>query len=416
MKNKFLITGIIGLISTAAFAQKNELATAKKEFGTYETARNQKLLAATANTSLNTAKASIDKAAANEKTATLPETYALKALIYGGLSYRDTVPATSAPFYTTGVEALKKAKETDTKGEQKEVIKQAEQYLGIYSLNKGVREYSTKQYDDAYKSFDFYRSLNPEDTTAIYYTGLAAINMKNYPSAIDHFKKLTTTKFSKNQTVYSDLSNIYLENKDTTNALSILNEAVTKFPNNADLRSREIEIALQQGKATEIVEKINSAITNDPKNKALYYYSGIAYQGIAGAEDKKIASTKDAAAKAASLKIKSENNAKAVAMFKKAVELDPNFKSAVVSLSDALMAPIADEYNAANKLPASKQKEYVAAIAKVNAQADAIKPDLLKAVELDPKSISALTNLRNYYIIKKDNVKATELSNKIKAL
>ncbi|MBS7563115.1 hypothetical protein KHS38_01745 [Mucilaginibacter sp. Bleaf8] len=416
MKIKFLITGALSLASVTVFAQKGELDNAQKEFGSYETARGQQALASVAKTSITNAKTSIDKAAANEKTATMPRTYALKAAIYGAMAYQDTVVSTSAPLYTAGVEALQKAKEADKSGEFKSLTDAANQYLGVYSLNKGVREFQGKQFEDAYKSFDFYRSINPEDTTAILYTGLAAVNTKNYPVAINNYKKLLTTKYSKNEGVYGDLSSIYLETKDTTNALSTLTEGVSKYPSSAALRSREIELGLTMGKQAEILDKIQGAIANDPKNKFLYYYAGIAYVGSANGVDKKLKQTKAATEVASLQKQKNDNLAKATDMFKKSLEIDPNYAPAAVSLSDALITPIVDEFNAANKLPTSKAKEYAAAMAKVNTQLDAIKPQLLKAVELDPKSASALTNLRNYYLVKKDNVKATELSKKINAL
>jgi len=94
-----------------------------------------------------------------------------------------------------------------------------------------------------------------------------------------------------------------------------------------------------------------------------------------------------------------------------------------MNLGYVLMRPALDIYNAANKLPSNKQKEYDAAILKSNAQLDLAKPYLQKAVDLNPKSIDALTNLRNYYRAKTDQAhaaenkaKAAELKQKIDAL
>ncbi|WP_158828421.1 tetratricopeptide repeat protein [Mucilaginibacter lacusdianchii] len=416
MKIKFLITGALSIASVAAFAQKGELDNAQTEYGKFETARGQKMTEALAKTSLTNAKTAIDKAAANEKTATMPRTYALKSVIYGAMAYQDTVASTSEPIYTAAAEALQKAKDADKSNEFKTYTDAAGQYLGIYSLNRGAKQYQSGNYDLAYKSFDYYRNLNPEDTTAILYTGLAAVNSKNYPVAITHYKKLLTTKYSKNEGVYNDLSNIYLTNRDTANAMSTLTEGVSKYPSSASLRSREIELALTTGKQAEIIEKIQSAISNSPNDKFLHYYLGLSYIGVGNGVDAKIKKTKDAATLATLQKQKAEAMNKAAAALKKSVELDSNYAPAAVSLTDALISPVVDDYNAANKLPANKAKEYAAAMAKVNTQMDTIKPYLLKAVELDPKSASALTNLRNYYLVKKDNVKAAELNKKISAL
>jgi hypothetical protein len=416
MKVKFLMAGALGLFSVSVMAQKGELNTAQTEYDKYETLRQSKAMAATARTSINTAKASIDKASANEKTATLPQTYALKGAIYSALAYNDTVATTSMPLYTTAAEAVKKAKEADTKGEYKKLVDASNQYLAYYQLNKGVRDFQAKNYDEAYKAFDFYRNVYPEDTTAIYYTGLAAVNAKNYPVGIAQYKKLVTTNYSRRADIYSDLSNLYLMTKDTAAALSAVTEGVSKFPTSAALRGREVEIALQQGKQAEFLDKIQAAVANDPKNKTLYFYSGIAYGKMADAKDQVAKNGKDPAAKAAAVKARDEYSAKAAEAYAKAVEIDPDYFEANLNLGYVLMSSAVEDYNTANKLPVSKQKEYTALQAKANASADKAKPYLDKAVALDPKSVNALGNLRNYYIIKKDVARGAEIKKRIDAI
>ncbi|WP_342644319.1 hypothetical protein [Mucilaginibacter sp. CSA2-8R] len=416
MKIKFLIAGTLSLFSATVFAQKSELNTAQTEYDKYETFRQNKAMASMAGTSINTAKTSIDKASADSKTGAMAQTFALKSAIYGALAYNDTVATTSTPLYNTSLEAMKKAKELDTKGEYKKLTDAANQYLAYHQLNRGVKEFQGKNYEQAYKAFDFYRSAYPEDTTAIYYTGLAAVNAKNIPVAINNYKKLVTTNYSRRADIYADLSNLYLMSKDTTGALNVVSEGVGKFPNNATLRGREVEIALQQGKQAEFVDKIEAAIANDPKNKTLYFYSGVAYGKIADAKDKAAKAAKDAATKTAALKARDEATAKATAAYGKAVEIDPNYFDANLNMGYTLMTSAVDDYNTANKLPMSKQAEFKALMAKVNAAADKAKPYLDKAVELDPKSASALGNLRNYYIIKKDTVKTAEIKKKMDTL
>ena len=260
MKIKLLMAGLLGLVSATAFAQKGELNTAKEEYEKYSGLRGQAAMATMAGKSLSTAKESIDKASVNEKTASLPLTYAVKGSIYSALAAQDTVPTTSLPLFTTADEALKKAKELDTKGENKKMIDEAYLNLAQYQLTKGVKEYSASKYDLAYKSFDYYRTVLPEDTNAIYYTGLAAANSKNYPAAISNYNKLLTTKYSKNAITYLDLSSLYLASKDTANALKTVSDGVVKYPSNSDLRKREIEISLQTGKEKEVTDKIQAAL------------------------------------------------------------------------------------------------------------------------------------------------------------
>jgi hypothetical protein len=425
MKIKFLMAGLVGLISTVALAQKSELSNAQTEYDNYSvtsvSAQKIPMLKAKAKTSLNNAKTSIDKASANAKTATLPLTYAVKSAVYAALAEDDSVETTSLVNYNTASETLKQAKTVDTKNENTKLINEATIRLERYQLNKGVNAYQNKKYIEAYKSFDNYRRLAPEDTTAIFYTGLAATNAGNtdpqyYPLAITNYNKLVTTKYSKIPQVYLDLSAIYLHVKDTVNALKVINEGVAKYPKDSELRKRQIETALQTGRQNEIISSVETAIANDPKNKTLYYYSGLTYSQIGDADNASSLKTKDAAAKSSLHQKALDNYAKAADMYKKALEIDPNYFDANLNLGYVLMRPAIDTYNAANNLPANRQKEYDQQIAKAGAQFDLAKPYLSKAVELNPKSIDALTNLMNYYRGKKDNASAGKIKAQLDAL
>jgi len=387
MKTKYVIASLFSLaVSTTAMAQKSELSTAKTEYDKYTVVRTGKIAA----TSLGTAKESIDKAAANEKTSQMPQTYALKAAIYGSLA-NDTTQQSRDNLITTAQDAYKKAQDADTKGENKKLIDDAKIQIANYQLNKGVKAYQSAKYDLAYTAFDSYRQSFPEDTNAILYTGLAAANAKNNDAAISNYKKLVTTKYSKSLGVYQDLVTLYLQKKDTASAIKVMDEATKKYPKNAELAKREIELNIQAGNKKEVIQKIESAIANDPKNKTLYYYAGLTYS-----------SAKD--------------YDKAAEYYKKALDVDPNYFEANLNLGFVIMSPAIDIFNSANKLPATKQKEYLAAIAKSNALFSKAEPYILKATEVNPTSYDALNNLKTVYIGKKEDAKAAAVQKKIDAL
>jgi tetratricopeptide (TPR) repeat protein len=387
MKTKYVIASVFALaVSTAAMAQKSELTNAKTEYDKFTVMRTGKMAA----TSLSSAKESIDKAAANDKTAQLPQTYALKAAIYGSLA-NDTTQQSRQTLISAAQEAYKKAQDADTKGENKKLLDDTKLSLANYQLQTGVKQYQSGKYDLAYTAFDNYRQYFPEDTNAILYTGLAAANAKNNDAAISNYKKLVTTKYSKTLGVYSDLTSLYLMKKDTASAMKIMDEATKKFPKNADLAKREIELNIQAGNKKEVTQKIESAIANDPKNKALYYYAGLTYSSA-------------------------KEYDKAAEYYRKALEIDPNYFEANLNLGFVMMNPAIDIFNAANKLPASKQKEYTAAIAKSNALFTKAEPYILKATEVNPTSVEALSNLKTVYIGKKEDAKAAAVQKKIDAL
>lgn len=408
----FVSAGIATLFAAPAFAQKGELSSAKSGFENYDALRATNSMAL-AKPTLNKAKIAIDKASVHEKTSALPETYALKAAIYAHTAMGDTIESTSAPIFAAAEEALIKAKELDTKKENEKYISSAETALAQSKLNMGVVFYRAKKYDDAYKAFDYSQKYSQNDTSAIYYAGVSAAAGKNYAAAIDQYKKLLATNFSERDKVYMDMSSLYLSVKDTTNALNIAAEAVQKYPTDAELRKREIEISLQTGRVQQVLNKVLSAINNDPKNKTLYLYAGLTYSQAADAIAVKISKTKDAAAITALQKEKAENFSKAGEMYKKALEIDPTYFDALLNMGYVTLNPAIDTYNAAQQLPANKQKEYDAELAKSKAQFDAARPYLEKATELQPNSVDAWSNLRTYYIGVQNTAKANEIQKKV---
>jgi len=429
MKIKFLLTGLLGVITISAFAQKGELNNAQAAYEKYDPLARANFTLA--KPSLMDAKTAIDKAAANTKTATMPQTYALKAAIYASLALHEADAAAAATETATAQEAIAKAKEADTKNEFKGLVDHATGELAQIQLDKGVKAYQAKNYDEAYNSFIAMQKLLPNDTTAMLYAGVSAANAKNYAGAVENYKKLVASDYKDKEKIYMDMPVLYMLNKDTASAVKIASEAATKYPNNADLRKAEIETSLQAGQQGDLVTKIEAAIKADPNNKKLYYYAGLTYSQIAEGSQKEISKLQKAD-KAAAAKVKpgtkftpnpqlaklqqarTESYTKAAEAYKKAVEMDPNYFEAVLNLGYVTMAPAIDMYNAAQFL--NDQKSYDAAMKKAADQFNLAKPYLLKAVELNPQSSEALTNLKSYYLGIKDTNSANETQKKIDAL
>jgi tetratricopeptide (TPR) repeat protein len=162
---------------------------------------------------------------------------------------------------------------------------------------------------------------------------------------------------------------------------------------------------------------------NDPKNKTLYYYAGLTYSQVADENEAKATKAKDDATKKPLQQTAADDYTKAAENYKKALEIDPDYFDANLNLGYVLMRPAIDMFNQARLIPANKQKDYEAARLKADALFDLAKPYLQKAVEINPKSVDALSNLRNYYKGKYDpanaaanSAKAAELKKQIDAL
>ena len=389
IKSFILAFTLVGA-SLAGFAQKGELSSAKSNYEKYAQLRDANS-AALGLANLKTAKASVDKAVAHEKTMNDPAAWTYKALIYSELAILDSVPATSKPFLTEASAALAKAKELDKSGANKASFDKVGANLAQYDLNIGVKAYQAGKFEEAYASFNNSLNFRPGDTTITYYAGLSAINAKNYKAGIQKYEDLIKSNFSANKQVYLDLSRLYMMQNDTAKAIKYAADGAAKFPNDAALATQEIELSLMAGKQKEVISKIEAQVQKDPKNKLLPFYLGIAYNA-------------------------SNDIEKAMAAYKQALAIDPEFGDANLNLGGLYLNNGIENYNAANKLPQNKQKEYDTMMKKANSQFDTALPYLQKAVELNPKSKIALDNLKTYYIIKKNQAKVDEITKKISAL
>lgn len=386
----FILAAVFTASSVIAFAQKGEVANAKKNYDSFVSLKEANSMQL-AMPSLKTAKASVDKAVAHEKTATDAAAWTYKGLIYAEMALMDTVPATSKPLITESHAAYKKALELDKDGANKANLDHLNGALfSQYELNQGVRAYQTNNFADAFTSFTNALNYRPGDTTITYYAGLSAINSKNYDAGIKNYEELTKTNFSANNQIYLDLSRLYSMKGDTAKAISIAGEGASKYKD-AALATQEIELSLMSGKQKEVITKIAEQAQRDPKNKLYPYYLGIAYSTVGDA-------------------------AKAEEAYLQAIAIDPAFPDANINIGGVMLNKGIALYNEANKLPPSQQKEYDAAMKKASAEFDKAFPYLQKATELDSKSRIALENLKTYYLVKKDNAKVEELTKKIDAL
>ncbi|MGV3684934.1 MAG: tetratricopeptide repeat protein [Daejeonella sp.] len=386
----FILAAVFTVSSVSAFAQKGEVANAKKNYESYVQLKEANSLPL-AMPNLKNAKTSIDKAVAHDKTSADPTAWTYKALIYGELALMDTVPATSKPLITESQTAHKKALELDKDGANKANLDHASGAIfSQYELNQGVRAYQTSNFADAYTSFSNALNYRPGDTTITYYAGLSAINSKNYEAGIKSYEALTKTNFSANNQIYLDLSRLYSMKGDTAKAIAIAGEGAAKF-GDAALATQEIELSLMSGKQKEVITKIADQAQKDPKNKLYPYYLGIAYSTVG-------------------------DNAKAEESYLQALTIDPAFADATINIGGVMLNKGIALYNEANKLPPTQQKEYDVIMKKATVEFDKAFPYLQKATELDGKSRIALENLKTYYLVKKDNAKVEELTKKIEAL
>lgn len=351
MKKIILSVGILSL-SVGAFAQKAEVAEARKSWVLFQTIAGgqdqQKKI-----DMLNKGLASTDKAIVDEKTKITVEPWSLRASLASAISLLDTANEQNAlAKQKIAEEAIATAKTLDKKGAEKDNLANAEINIANAIQSRGIRAYNNKDYATAYKVFTQITEKNPLDTAMYLNAGVAAKQAGNYSGAVKNFKKMVSFNVPDTKNLLLEVVHMQLVNlKDTTAGLTTVDEALVLFPDDPDFVGTQTDIYIVRNEIEKSQAALNKLIAKDP-NKAIYQFLlGETY-------------------------------------YKQALKVQ--------------------EQRA--KVDAKKVKEYNALTAKMTALIDQSLPFYKKSSELDPKAAHSLEALKQVYAFKNDmkNYEATK--------
>lgn len=384
---KAVLFSLLVVAGTTAFAQKGNLRKAKsglEKFQELQGAGSPEL----GKSNLESAKEAIDEAIAHDKTKDDPETWTIYALVNANIATLEK----SEDAAQAAEEGIKKATELDEDEKNKENIAVAGQLLGQYSFGQGADAFNNQDYKTAFSAFDQALNYMPGDTTLLYYSGLAAIQNQDYPSAIERYEKLVPEKeFSQHKEAMVFLPQLYLSAQDTTKALEYAAKAAEEYPEDNDAAIQNIELNLITGNEDKIISDIEEQIAKDGDNKALHYYLGIAYSSAG-------------------------DNEKAIEAYKKAVEIDPDYVEANKNASATIINSVREELNKLNEDKTLSNEDYTAKVDALKTNIKEALPFLEKVVELDANDVDALKSLKGYYDFQQDEEKSAEVQAKIDAL
>lgn len=290
---------------------------------------------------------------------------------------------TSTEFFNACIQCIK----TDVKERYKYCRNEALITSSFENVNKGIAAYEAKEYEKAIKYYQMVVDAIPYDLNEelkrnnlseknLYlYMTYAAIQAKDNAKAKVFLQKLMDLNYD-DHLIYLQMVNIHLEEKDTTAALKVLDNARAKYPSEKDLINQELNIYLAMGKQDVLVEKINAALENNPDDVTLTFVRGNVYDNFSSDNNKKFKAQRD-----------SVNLWKRKANTEKVPSKKASYNANAVAAQK-----IADDYNA-------KSKEF-AAKAEV---------DYKKVVELNPDyidawyNLGALTNNKSTDVVEKIN-------------
>lgn len=372
MKRGLLILSLFAAI--AAAAQRSNVESAAIYFRNLE---------------MEDAKKSIDEASVNDETKNDSKMWFYYAQIYDTLNRNPGYSNLDKDIVEKFIIGCKKCIDADVKKKYKYYCGYAIVNSGFAAYNKAIEYYGKNDVANASKFFQYVIDIFPYDEnkdltknninekSIIYSLAGLALNNKNYPEAKKHLNKLIDLNYN-DHVIYLLLSNLYMEERDTTKALEAIEMGKSRFNGEKDLINQELYIYQAMGRTDFLLQKYNEALENDPENTLYLFNRGAMQDMINNDLQKRAKHSSDTADKIAN-KAKTEKIPGNKVKLAKAAK---NYKL----LSDSLF---------------KQSKVYIA-------KAEA---DYKKVIEVNPDYLDAYYNLGALY-----NNQTTELAEKMEAL
>ncbi|MFZ4522940.1 MAG: tetratricopeptide repeat protein [Bacteroidales bacterium] len=298
------------------------------------------------------------------------------------------------------LESYKKTVDLDTKKEYYDEIlmKLDGKYRSFFDT--AVAKYNGKNFKDAMINFgkaaDMLVAVNITDSISLQYAGMCATKANEKEAAKGFYMRLLNGNM-KSPTVYSSLSDIYLNEKDSASALKIIREGRKVYPNNLVLILAESDVYNYFNDVDKAIATLTLASKKDSTNHLVFMALGSNYQKIY--ED---------TVKPAQMRNDSYLNAEKA--YKKAIELKPDFSEAYFNFASLYFNAAVPLAIKANGLPLEQKEQYAKLTADANKMYALALPHLKKFDELQPNDLTTLNLLRQIYssFDDKENLKAIQ--------
>ena len=409
MKQFILAIALMAGLPFFAQAQSKEMNTAKNHFDqyiNYEKAENK-------TESLDKAKLSIDAALENIKTKqaageVVKDNIVGKAQHYKALIYTElatTSKTTDKVILDASLNAIEQSVKLDPKGQYKlEDLNCIQRIYGTV-YNAGIAAFNGKQYESALGLFE--KSLLANDimnkvmqgtqidTASVLMAAYSAQNANKTDVAIKYYEEAVKKEF-KDESVYTNLSNIYMAQNNGQRANEVIAVGKKLYPNSNNFLLNEINYLLKENRQKEAIGKMEDAAKLYPDNASLFVVLGNTYETFKT----------------------DEMNAKAEAAYKRAIEVDPKYFDALYNLAAFYYNKAADIISVANQLgtSAADTKKYDELKKKADDMFKIALPYFERCVAINPKDIGTLTAMKGIYATMGDIAKSSEYKKMIEAL
>lgn len=135
-------------------------------------------------------------------------------------------------------------------------------FAGIYDKSSEIFEKSLSSYDNSF--------MKKVDTVNTYHAGLVSGLAGKTDKAVKYYKQCIDLGHYAEGNVFSNLSNIYLQAKDTASALSTLEDGFAKYPQSQGVLIGLINMYRESGSDPQkLFDLLHSAQVNEPDRKSV---------------------------------------------------------------------------------------------------------------------------------------------------
>ena len=309
--------------------------------------------------------------------------------------------------------------------------------MGIALVQKGTTAYGNKNFELASSNFEKAYRISPSDTVYLYNAATAAVNGKDYDTALKIYAELSdvgytgiTTQYmatdvstgedqafpssmlrdaavrqkthsnprivnadSKVGEIAKNIALIYVNRGDNDKAIAALEKAKQTNANDTGLILAEAELYRKMGDDDKYAKAVQKALELDPNNVILVFNLGV------NAAD-------------------NEDFESAKKYYDRAIEIDPTYSNAYMNMAVLILNQekgIIDEMNKLGTSAADNKKYDELKVKREKVYRDAT-PYLSKVLELNPKDINAATTLMNLYSALDDTENFKAMKAKVEAL
>jgi len=298
------------------------------------------------------------------------------------------------------LESYRKAIEFDIKKEYYEDILAKLNWARNNYYNTAVDNYNNKLYKEAMTNFakgaEVMELANVSDTIAILNAATCATLANEKEASKMYYIKLLKANY-KSPAVFITLSDIYRQDKDSTNALKYVRLGQQDYPNDLRLFLAETNIYLTFNNTPKALNYLKVAMAKDSANYSVAFALGTIYDNMSN--DTNLAISERVVA--------FENAIKA---YSSSIRLNPEYFEGNFNLGALYVNKAASINDEATRLPLEETVKFDKLKKEADGYLEKALPFLEKATELEPNDVNTLFTLKQIYARtnKPDKVKAVQ--------